>query len=100
MKKMFYNTNIRTIYVSNKWNTSNVTDSTKMFAYEEEGIDDDAPKGVYAGVNPPVLTGGNGTKWDANYIDKTYARIDAAEYGGSGNYVSGDKGYFTRAETE
>lgn len=60
-------TNLTTIYASNKFNTSNVASSTDMF------------------YNCPKLVGGNGTKYNSSYTDKTYARIDA----------SGTPGYFT-----
>ena len=51
---------------------------------------------TYIGVEEPLkLTGGNGTKWDAEHIDKEYARIDTAVYDENGEYVSGDKGYFS-----
>ncbi len=68
MDFMFANRNIKTIYVSNKFNTKNVTISTKMFN------------------NSINLVGGAGTKYNSSYIDKTYARID----GGTSN-----PGYFT-----
>ena len=65
---------LTTIYVSeyneitNKgWTTKNVTDSSKMFS--------DATK----------LVGGNGTTYDSNNADATYARIDK----------EGEPGYFT-----
>mgnify|MGYP004547938055 CR=1 FL=1 len=69
MSSMFNrSTNLKTIYVSNKFNTDKVTDSTRMF------------------TNSTNLVGGAGTKYDANHVDKTYARID----GGTSN-----PGYFT-----
>ena len=69
MSEMFYgSTNLKTIYVSNKFNTDKVTDSTSMFS------------------GCTKLIGGTGTKYDANHVDKTYARID----GGTSN-----PGYFT-----
>ena len=69
MEGMFIdNTSLKTIYVGNKFNISNVTNSTNMFR------------------SCSKLTGGQGTKFDSNYIDKTYARID----GGTSN-----PGYFT-----
>ena len=67
MDFMFANRNIKTIYVSNKFNTKNVTISTKMFN------------------NSINLVGGSGTTYNSSYIDKTYARIDK----------SGTPGYFT-----
>lgn len=60
MSHMFEdNTNLTTIYATNKFDTSNVTNSDMMFN------------------NTTNLIGANGTKYDTNYIDKTYARIDA-----------------------
>ncbi len=69
MLMMFANsTNLKTIYVSDKFKTDTVTDSTRMF------------------YNCTNLVGGKGTKFDSTIYDKTYARID----GGSSN-----PGYFT-----
>ena len=61
-------TNLRTIYVGNGWSTAAVTGSTEMF------------------YNCTSLVGGQGTTYDANHVDKTYAHID----GGTSN-----PGYFT-----
>ena len=60
--------NLKTIYVSNKFVVSNVTDSTNMF------------------LRATKLVGGNGTKYSADHIDKEYARIDTASA----------PGYFTK----
>ena len=69
MSSMFlYSYNLKTIYVSNNFITDNVTSSTDMFL----------------GANN--LVGGNGTKYNSSYVDKTYARID----GGTSS-----PGYFT-----
>ena len=69
MSNMFYKaTNLKTIYVSNKFNTDKVTSSTDMFS------------------SCTNLVGGAGTKYNSSYVDKTYARID----GGTSN-----PGYFT-----
>ena len=93
MDSMFEATNIEKIYVSNKWNTSKVIESTDMFGRTTFVID--GTTYTYAGVNEPLkLTGGNGTKWDPEHIDKEYARIDTAVYE-NGEHVSGDKGYFS-----
>ena len=75
MSRMFEScSSLTSIYVSeyneitNKgWTTKNVTDSSKMFS--------DATK----------LIGGNGTTYDSNNADATYARIDK----------EGEPGYFT-----
>ena len=61
-------TNLKTIYVGNKFTTDKVTSSNYMF---------------YGCTN---LVGGAGTKYDSTKIDKTYARID----GGTSS-----PGYFT-----
>lgn len=59
MRNMFAQCeNLKTIYVSNKWNTSNVSESTNMF------------------YNSFSLVGGAGTAYNANFLDKTYARVD------------------------
>ena len=58
---------LKRIYVSDKFNTSKVTSSNDMFN------------------DSTYLVGGNGTKYNSSYVDKTYARIDA----------NGTPGYFT-----
>ena len=58
---------LKKIYVSDKFVTTNVTNSTNMFG------------------DCNNLVGGNGTTFDSNNIDKTYARIDS----------SSTPGYFT-----
>ena len=59
MEKMFYlDHDLITIYVGNNWNTSGVTSSTDMFS------------------DCTSLVGQQGTVYDSNYIDKTYARVD------------------------
>jgi surface protein len=60
--------NLTTIFVGSDWSTVSVMQSTEMFE------------------DCTSLVGGSGTKYDANHIDKAYARID----GGVGN-----PGYFT-----
>ena len=61
-------TNLQTIYVGEGWSTAAVTSSNYMFS------------------GCTSLVGGQGTTYDANHIDKTYAHID----GGPSN-----PGYFT-----
>ena len=61
-------TNLQTIYVGNGWITAAVTNSGYMFDKCNS------------------LVGGQGTTYDANHVDKTYAHID----GGTSN-----PGYFT-----
>jgi len=71
---------LKTIYASNDFYTGGITtdyDSENMFQ------------------NCYSLVGGNGTAFNANYTDKTYAYIDTAVYDGSGNLISGTPGYFT-----
>ena len=69
MGYMFNNANnLKTIYVSSKFNIDTVTSSTNMF------------------YGCTSLIGGSGTKYNSSYKDKTYARID----GGTSN-----PGYFT-----
>ena len=69
MRYMFYIAkNLKTIYVSDKFKTDSVTTSTDMF------------------TDSTNLVGGAGTVYDANNVDKTYARID----GGTSS-----PGYFT-----
>ena len=69
MSCMFYkNTNLKTIYASDKFNTNSVTSSTNMF------------------YNTTNLVGGAGTTYNSSFVDKTYSRID----GGTSS-----PGYFT-----
>ena len=69
MENMFQgDSNLRTVYVGNGWSTAAVTASDYMF------------------YNCTSLVGGQGTTYDANHTDKTYAHID----GGPSN-----PGYFT-----
>ena len=69
MGYMFYNnTNLKTIYVSDKFNTNAVTSSDRMF------------------YNTTNLVGGAGTTYNSSIVDKRYARID----GGTSS-----PGYFT-----
>lgn len=60
-------TKLKTIYVGENWSVANVTNSTDMF------------KGCTS------LEGCNGTTYNANHIDKTYARVDAE---GTPGYLS------------
>lgn len=58
MNTMFTSTQLRTIYVSDKWTTERVTHSTYMFAGSTN------------------LVGGMGTKFDPRHTDHEYACID------------------------
>jgi len=60
---------LKTIYVGDSWNTSNVRDSDYMFE------------------KCPNLVGGQGTKYDEDHIDIEYAHIDGGE---------SNPGYFTK----
>ena len=72
MNAMFLrSTNLKTIYASNKFNTSSLTDSYSSYRMFTDCTS---------------LVGGSGTKFNSSYTDKTYARID----GGTSN-----PGYFT-----
>ena len=69
MSMMFYGCKkLETIYVGEGWTTENLTNGDFMFP------------------NCFVLVGGNGTKYNGNYVDMTYAHID----GGANN-----PGYFS-----
>lgn len=71
MSNMFYDcTKLTTIYVSDLWDTKSVTNSTNMF------------------YNCIKLVGGDGTSWNSNYLNVTYARIDD---------LPSNPGYLTRA---
>ncbi|MBR6852492.1 MAG: BspA family leucine-rich repeat surface protein [Prevotella sp.] len=68
MAYMFANcSSLTTIYVSDKWVTTNVTEGDYMFG------------------DCTALVGGNGTTFDENHTDPSYARIDK----------QGQPGYFT-----
>ena len=69
MSEMFSGcTSLKTVYVGEGWTTAGVVQSDNMFNACTQ------------------IKGGKGTTYDANHIDKTYARID----GGTAN-----PGYFT-----
>lgn len=73
MTNMFKNCiALEKIFVDTAWSTSAVTTSTNMFQ------------------NAVEITGGNGTTFNASYIDKTYARIDTA---GTLGYLSNGRAY-------
>ncbi len=58
MESMFESSEVTTIYANLNFDTNNVLNDTNMF------------------LNTLNIIGGNGTKYNENYIDKTYARID------------------------
>ena len=61
MQFMFYQCNgLETIYVGNGWSTENIESGGDMF------------------TGCTVLVGGEGTTYDANHVDYTYAHIDSA----------------------
>ena len=71
MREMFRGcTSLKTIIVGENWSVANVTNSTNMF----EGC--------------TSLVGQNGTTYNANYVDKTFARVDVPENGKAG-YLTG-----------
>ena len=75
MSDMFSSSTLNTIYVSNKFDTSSVINTTDTL---------DGSTNMFK--NCTNLVGGAGTKYNSSYVDKTYARID----GGTSN-----PGYFT-----
>ena len=75
MSDMFSSSTLNTIYVSNKFDTSSVINTTDTL---------DGSTNMFK--NCTNLVGGSGTKYNSSYVDKTYARID----GGTSN-----PGYFT-----
>lgn len=83
MEKMFSNMkNLETIYASDNFVTTAVTNGNQMFVYDTYHPYVDQPSAK--------LTGGNGTKYDKNHLGKDYARIDG---------ILGNPGYFTRKST-
>ena len=75
MSDMFSTSTLNTIYVSNKFDTSSVINTTDTL---------DGSTNMFRGCTN--LVGGSGTKYNSSYVDKTYARID----GGTSS-----PGYFT-----
>ena len=75
MSDMFSTSTLNTIYVSNKFDTSSVINTTDTL---------DGSTNMFRGCTN--LVGGSGTKYNSSYTDKTYARID----GGTSS-----PGYFT-----
>ncbi len=74
MKYMFYSClKLQTIYVGEGWSTAAVTSSSNMF------------------MGCRVLVGGQGTAYDVNHVNKTYARIDGRP---------SNPGYFTEKPIE
>ena len=66
MGQMFKNCEeLTTIYVSDNWTIENA---------EWKSEENDKSKSIFYGC--PKLVGGNGTTWDENHIDHTYAHID------------------------
>ena len=73
MSRMFSGcSGLKTIYVGSTWSTSAVTEGSDMFG------------------GCTKIVGGQGTTYDADHIDATYARID-------GGPTSETPGYFTRS---
>ena len=71
MEKMFYGcADLERITVSDKWSVKSVYSSNNMFS------------------GCTSLVGGNGTEYDANYVDATYACIDDS---GKPGYLTGPK---------
>lgn len=84
MRDMFAGcSNLNTIYVGEKWSTENIKVLQAAY-YTVDGHD-----GLFTGCEK--LVGGKGTKFNANYPNDTYARIDGG---------SGAPGYFTAAHME
>ncbi len=75
-------TNLTTIYVGTEWSTAAVTSSTDMF------------------YNCTSLMGGKGTPYDADHVDKTYARLDGKDGlpGYLSDIVPGPYACFTTAD--
>lgn len=71
--------NLKTIYVGEKWSTENLQ------VFQTPYVKKDGHEGLFTGCEK--LVGGKGTKFNANYPNDTYARIDA----------TGIPGYFTAA---
>ncbi len=69
MLRMFYNdSQLKTIYVGNKWDISNLISDDSQNEEECGSI-----KMFTANLK---IVGGSGTTYDANHTDKSYAHID------------------------
>ena len=78
MSGMFCGSNVERIYVSDSFTVDNVTSDSNMFGYQYSGYC------LY-------LVGCNGTVWNKNHRDKSYAHIDNSP---------SDPGYFWKAKDE
>ena len=80
MEEMFYNCQqLTTIYCGDKWTTINVQSSDRMF------------------VGSNKLVGGEGTTYDEDHLDATYARIDGGPDAPgylTANYIPIDQAHF------
>lgn len=72
--------NLKTIYVGEKWSTENLQ------VFQTPYVKKDGHEGLFTGCEK--LVGGKGTKFNANYPNDTYARIDGG---------ASAPGYFTAA---
>ena len=70
---MFNSSNVKTIYVSDKWTSENINDDLWMFSGAEN------------------IVGGAGTTYDSSKTKKEYARVD--------DPTNGKPGYFTLKTT-
>ena len=94
MSNMFFmNSSLRTLDLSS-FNTSNVTDMSFMFAncsslttiyVSDKWVTTNVTEGDYMFGDCTALVGGNGTTFDENHTDPSFARIDK----------QGQPGYFT-----
>ena len=76
--------NLKTIYVGEKWSTENLQ------VFQTPYVKIDGHEGLFTGCEK--LVGGKGTKFNANYPNDTYARIDAASAPGYFTLAYMDKG--------
>ena len=91
MFNLFYGCNLLETIDLSSWNTSNVVNMNTMFSnnpnlktiYVEDTFDTslltetDSSTNMFSGATS--LVGGAGTVYDANHIDKEYARVDGGE---------------------
>ena len=95
MNYMFYYCNLLTSLDLSNFNTAKVTGMSGMFEgceslktiYCDDAWNPSSSDNMF--YNCTALVGGKGTVYDANHIDKTYARPDEA----------GNPGYFTKQST-
>ena len=88
MQEMFYNCPKLSVIDLSSFNTTSLTNTQNMFNFcyslktiyaSELWTTEKVIYGAWMFCNCVNLVGGNGTKYNGTFYDKTYARIDASE---------------------